>query len=219
MIHFVMSDLPEFKQSMKDAMVEVRAFRGEMASIDNRQRTELLQHVSQEQASREKINNSLQAIRANIIVLREKVDKRALRPEEIGQILSSAHSIGLAEGSVFGAFTSVSGEAIPRTPAGIKSVVKAGYVTSDLAEVLAAEKGITLTAGNLSKYLVRALVAKGAMWEATANGIKFTHAFGSGIYTYKKQVGPEEIKRQVDLFNAVSNVGRISNDWQITPQP
>ena len=207
MLSFVTSDLPDLKQNVKDAIAEVRAFRSEIAAVDTRQRQELSQHVSQEQDAREKIENSLKALRVHVIALVQRVEKRPLRVDELNQLLSSVENISNVEALKFDKFTLTSGNLFPKIPAGIASFIKAGMLKPELAQAFEMPAGGPFEGEDISKYLVRSLVTKGSTWKAVKNGLIFKHELGTGVFTYNKVVSMEDIKRHADFFNSLSNVG------------
>ena len=76
----------------------------------------------QEVATRERTDNSLRVMRSHLISIRQRVERRNLKPSEINEILSNLRDVSKFEATLLSEHSTVSGPELPQMPGGCQVV-------------------------------------------------------------------------------------------------
>jgi hypothetical protein len=117
------------------------------------------------------------------------------------EILSDVRDISTTEATHLSAYTTISGSSVPQVPAAITALGMKGLLRPEIAETF--DYAASQNRG-VGKQLAMSFLAKNRRWEATDSGIKFTHAGGVYVFAAKQPARIEDLKKQAELFNGVS---------------
>lgn len=189
MYQFALRDVPDIKAG-------VEAIRKEIRASEDRQRSELGNHITQEQASRLKMDSTMRVLQANLISIMQRVERRPLKSSEVREIISSVRDVSTTEASNLDKPV-VQGEP-PKMPVAIADTVPE-EIRAEIPAAFAVE-----TYNDVSKAIAAALVAKNATWELAGRGIKVKYDGGSAFFPDRTFTTPEQLQKQVELFNHLS---------------
>jgi hypothetical protein len=188
------SDMPEIKQSLQ-------IIQKQLMEVDGRQR-ELAVYMTQEQANRQRMDNSLRVLQTNMVTVIQKVERRRLKANEVREIMASVHDVSASEGANFNSTTTDGSLPAAQMPSIVTAM--AGELTQEQALFFS---GVTVPykgkSETIDKLLARGFLANGR-WEATANGLTVTYPGGATKFAAKQDVTADELQRKADLFNSYS---------------
>jgi len=206
MYHFSVGDLPALKESLATMSAEIRGFRNDLNAMDQRQRADLSATATRQLSSLDRLDTSQRALRAHVIVLIKKVEKRDLNANEYKDLMSSIRDISTTEATNLTGRSVVSGPEVPEVPKSVFAAYKKGVIPSDVWRTFDLSS-VSGSKPGLDKFLAASFLLKNGKWQAMDKSIKFLYDGGSSEYFFKKPVTKTEIEKTVELFNSVSDLG------------
>jgi len=207
MYRFVGSDVPALRAEFQRIAGEVTAFAPDLNALEARQGTALRTHLAQEQIAREAMASSLRALTIQAIVLTQKLERRALRPQEAKNLLASIREISIAESPALASVSTVGGV----LPEDYMPMLASAKKEEDLKE--AAGFFNASTPSVRPAYLGRLLLTRQGTWRAGDREILFKWDGGSATFRAMNDLPQSEIARKVELFNSVSqSVSQVNPD-------
>lgn len=187
---FVLRDVPEIRAGMEGIRKDIR-------ESEARYNVALNQHIEVEQTVRGRMDATLRVLQTNMIAVRQSVEHRKLKPEEMREILSNVHDVSKVQAAELSPPT-VSGEP-PKVPETV--VANFGSIREVFESAFASAEP---PASGTTKFFAAAIAAKNAKWEAAGRTIKVTYEGGSAVFEDRSNATPEQLRKQAELLNTFS---------------